>query len=223
MGLSMNRNDLINFSLRDDSIEAIEKRIINRYNSTRCYDSDDDVLLSLRREIINKQVLAHQEVILPDIIAFNDILRDALHAMYDRAHRIWNKVSQNIDETDGKELELTAQCYFDYTYPKIHPIQDENRQDLWNALCDEDLNPLYADGVSVLTLTLPRDNGCSFDSFIGMDCPPPNWNEGLDQELTKDLHLISQFHKLFQHMNFAITDIIYVRQFKTEINITIYG
>ena len=223
MGLSMNRNDLINFSLRDDSIEAIEKRIINRYNSTRCYDSDDDVLLSLRREIINKQVLAHQEVILPDIIAFNDILRDALHAMYDRAHRIWNKVSQNIDETDGKELELIAQCYIDYTYPKIHPIQDENRQDLWNALCDEDLNPLYADGVSVLTLTLPRDNGCSFDSFIGMDCPPPNWNEGLDQELTKDLHLISQFHKLFQHMNFAITDIIYVRQFKTEINITIYG
>jgi hypothetical protein len=54
-----------------------------------------------------------------------------------------------------------------------------------------------------------------------MDCPPPNWNEGLDPELTKDLHLISQFHKLFQHMNFALTDFIYVRKFKTEINIEI--
>lgn len=54
-----------------------------------------------------------------------------------------------------------------------------------------------------------------------MDCPPPNWNEGLDQELTKDLNLISQFHNLFQHMMFAITDFIYVRKFKTEITIEI--
>jgi hypothetical protein len=54
-----------------------------------------------------------------------------------------------------------------------------------------------------------------------MDCPPPNWNEGLDPEQTKDLHLISQFHKLFQHMLFAITDFIYVRKFKTEINVEI--
>ena len=39
---------------------------------------------------------------------------------------------------------------------------------------------LYA----VLTLTFPRDEGYTFDSFIGMDCPPPNWNEGLDPVLT---------------------------------------
>jgi hypothetical protein len=56
-----------------------------------------------------------------------------------------------------------------------------------------------------------------------MDCPPPNWNEGLDQELTKDLHLINQFHTLFQHMNFALTDFIYVRKFITEIEIKISG
>ena len=54
-----------------------------------------------------------------------------------------------------------------------------------------------------------------------MDCPPPNWNEGLDPELTKDLHLISQFHNLFQHMLFALTDFIYVRKFRTEINVEI--
>ena len=76
---------------------------------------------------------------------------------------------------------------------------------------------LYA----VLTLTFPRDEGYTFDSFIGMDCPPPNWNEGLDPELTKDSHLISQFHNLFQHMLFALTDFIYVRKFRTEINVEI--
>ena len=48
-----------------------------------------------------------------------------------------------------------------------------------------------------------------------------NWNEGLDRELTKDLHLTSAFHNLYEHMEFAITDFIYVREFETEINIEI--
>jgi hypothetical protein len=213
--------EFVDCGLFEYSIEAIEREIIYRYKSTRCYESDDDYLLALRRSIINKKVLAHQKDFLPDIIAFNDALREALREMYDRAHRVWNKMVQAIDETDGEEMELTAKCYLDYHYPRQHPIQSDDRQDLWEALCDGDLNPIYADGVSVLTLTFPRDEGYTFDSFIGMDCPPPNWNEGLDQELTKDLHLISQFHKLFQHMEFAITDFIYVRKFKTEINIEI--
>lgn len=208
--------------ITDYSVEAIEREIIYRYKSTRCYEANYDYLLSLRRSIINKKVLAHQKVILSDIVAFNDALRESLREMYDRAHRVWKKVIEVIDETDGEEMELTAKLYFDYAYPEFHPLQGEDRQDLWDALCDSDLNPMYADGVSVLTLTLPRDEDDSFDSFIGMDCPPPNWNEGLDQELTKELHLINQFHTLFQHMNFALTDILYVRKFKTEISITLY-
>ena len=171
----MNMIEFEDCGLFEYSIEAIEREIIYRYKSARCYESDDDYLLALRRSIINKNVLAHQKDFLPDIIAFNDAL----------------------------------------------PIQGGDRQELWYALCDEDLNPIYADGASVLTLTFPRDEVESFDSFIGMDCPPPNWNEGLDRELTKDLHLISQFHKLFQHMNFALTDFIYVRKFYSEINVNI--
>ena len=217
----MERKDFEIDILCDYSVKEIEREIIQGYNNTRCYDSDYGVLLSLRKNIINKEMLAHQKELLPNIIAFNDALREALREMYDRAHRIWDKMIENIDETDGEEMELTAKCYFDADYPALHPIQGGDRQELWYALCDEDLNPLYADGASVLTLTFPRDEDESFDSFIGMDCPPPNWNEGLDPELTKDLHLISQFHKLFQHMNFALTDFIYVRKFKTEINIEI--
>ena len=205
----------------DNNVDAIEREIILKYNDYRSYNSDNDVLLSLRKGIINKQVLANQKELLPDIIAFNDALREALRDMYERAHRIWDKMINIIDEGDGEEMELTAKIYLDTDYPALHPIQGNDRQDLWYALCDDDLNPMYADGISVLTLTFPRDEGYTFDSFIGMDCPPPNWNEGLDPELTKDLHLISQFHNLFQHMLFAITDFIYVRKFRTEINIEI--
>ena len=205
----------------DNNVDAIEREIILKYNDYRCYNSDNDVLLSLRKGIINKQVLANQKELFPDIIAFNDALREALREMYDRAHRIWDKMINIIDEGDGEEMELTAKIYLDTDYPALHPIQGDDRQDLWYALCDDDLNPMYADGISVLTLTFPRDEGYTFDTFIGMDCPPPNWNEGLDPELTKDLHLISQFHNLFQHMLFAITDFIYVRKFRTEINVEI--
>jgi hypothetical protein len=205
----------------DNNVDAIEREIILRYNDYRYNNSDNDVLLSLRKDIINKQVLANQKALLPDIIAFNDALREALRDMYNRAHCIWDKMIGIIDEGDGEEMELTAKCYLDVDYPALNPIQGEERQDLWYALCDEDLNPMYADGISVLTLTFPRDEGYTFDSFIGMDCPPPNWNEGLDPELTKDLHLISQFHNLFQHMLFAITDFIYVRKFRTEIIVEI--
>ena len=149
--------EFVNHGLYDYTIEAIENEIIYRYKSTRCYESNDDYLLALRRDIINKKVLAHQKDILPDIIAFNDALREALRDMYGRALQIWKKVIEVMDETDGEEVELTAKLYFDYTYPELHPLQGEDRQDLWDALCDGDLNPMYADGVSVLTLTLPRD------------------------------------------------------------------
>ena len=205
----------------DNNVDAIEREIIQKYNDYRCYNADNDVLLSLRKDIIDKQVLANQKELLPEIIAFNDTLREALREMYDRAHRIWDKMINIIDEGDGEEMELTAKIYLDTDYPALHPIQGDDRQDLWYALCDDDLNPMYADGISVLTLTFPRDDSQTFDYFIGMDCPPPNWNEGLDPELTKDLHLISQFHNLFQHMLFAITDFIYVRKFRTKINIEI--
>jgi hypothetical protein len=212
---------LTNRVIMDNNVDAIEREIIQKYNDYRCYNADNDVLLSLRKDIIDKQVLANQKELLPEIIAFNDTLREALREMYDRAHRIWDKMINIIDEGDGEEMELTAKIYLDTDYPALHPIQGNDRQDLWYALCDDDLNPMYADGISVLTLTFPRDEGYTFDSFIGMDCPPPNWNEGLEPELTKDLHLISQFHNLFQHMLFAITDFIYVRKFRTEINIEI--
>lgn len=205
--------------LQDYEISCIEEEILNVFNDNWSKYPECDCLLTVRKDIINKRALAHQEEILPDIIAFNDSLTAALREMYDRAHRIWDSIKDN--NTFGDEMVLTAKCFLGYDYPKIHPVQVDDRQELWEAICDSGWNPLYEDGVTLPTLTLPQFLETSFDSFIGMDCPPPNWNEGLDPEMTKDLHLIQPFHHLFEHMNFAITDFIYVRQFETEINIEI--
>ena len=203
--------------LHDYDIELIEREILWKYNDNRHDYSDCDCLLSLRKSMINKRVLAHQEDILPDIIAFNDALTAALRELYDRAHRIWDSIKEN---EDFKDAEIEAKCFLCYDYPKLHPVQGEDRQDLWNAICDAGWNRLYDDGVSLMSLSLPR-NDESFENFIGMDDEYNNWNEGLDRELTKDLHLTSAFHNIYEHMEFAITDFIYVREFETEINIEI--
>ena len=177
------------------------------------------LMFSQRKDIINREALAHQEEILPDIIAFNDALTAALREMYDRAHSIWDNIKNQ--NSFGDAVILDAKCFLSYSYPENHPVQSPYRSALWCVLGDYAWNPLYEDGVTLSPLTLPIESDMSFDSFIGMDCPPPNWNEGLDQELTKDLHLTSAFHHLFDHTMFAITDFIYVRQFETEINIEI--
>ena len=204
--------------IHDYDIALVEDEILMKYDTNLSNYEDCDCLLSLWKGMINKRVLAHQEKILPDIIAFNDALREALHEMYDRAHRIWDNIKEQKDW--GVDFELTAKCFLGKDYPKLHPVQGEDRQDLWEAICDCGWNPIYEDGVS-FPLTFPCDQDESFDTFIGMDCPPPNWNEGLDQKLTKDLHIIQQFHHLFDHTKFAITDFIYVREFETEINVEI--
>ena len=206
--------------LQDYEIRCIEEEILNVFNDNWSKYPECDCLLTVRKDIINKRALAHQEEILPDIIAFNDALREALREMYDRAHLIWNSIKEN--KTFGDYMELTAKCYLGYDYPALHPIQGDDRDDLWCAICDSGWNPLYEDGVTLPTLTFPSNVGESFDYLTGMECPPPNWNEGLDPELTRELHLIQPFHHLFDHMSFAITDFIYVRQFETEINIEIH-
>lgn len=204
--------------LQDNDLRRIEREIMNVYYSNWAKYSECDCLLSVRRDIINERALAHQEELLPDIIAFNDALTAALREMYDRARCIWETILPKAENPD--HIQLSAQCYLGHDYPALHPVQGEDRQELWDALCDCGWNRMYDDGVTLANLNIPSDDE-SFERIIGMDCPPLNWNEGLDQELTKDLHLTQPFHHLFDHMKFAITDFIYVRQFETEINIEI--
>ena len=155
-------------------------------------------------------------MLLPDIIAFNDAMQEALLEMFNKAHAVY-EANKKIDEN----LEIWACCYLSNDYPALHPVQGEDRQDLWEALRDSGWNLLYDTGVSYpLRLIGSYDpNSNNFDDFIGLNCPPPNWNEGLDQELTKDLHLIEAFHNLFDHTDFAITDFIYCRGFYYKIKV----
>ena len=214
----MNIKDL----LQDDALKVLEDQIIlscGRWSKDHDYTNEQS-LLEVRQNIINRRVLQYQELLLPDIIAFNDAMSEALRKMFDKAHAIYE-----ANKDFSKDIEVEAYCFLGRDYPVLHPLQGENRQELWDALQDSGWNPLYDSGVTFpLGLGVSGFNDLSsndFDEFIGMNCPPPNWNEGLDQELTKDLHLINAFHNLFDHTDFAITDFIYCRSFYYEIKVEI--
>ena len=196
----------------EKTLQLIEEEITYIYQSDVTGYPEGEYLLDLRKRILNEQACTRkaQEELLPDIIAFNDALHDALKRMYDRAHELYRQMS-----AIQPDIMLTAKCYLAYDYPALHPYQKEDRQELFNAISDFGWNSLYADGVT-FSLELPRDIDMPFDTIRGMDCTPFNWNEGLDPELTKDLHINRAFHNLFDHTKFALTDFIFCRDFVFE-------
>jgi len=199
----------------EQTLQLIEEEITYIYQSDVTGYPQSEFLLDLRKSILNEQACTRkaQEELLPDIIAFNDALHDALKRMYDRAHELYRQMS-----AIQPDIMLTAKCYLAYDYPALHPYQKEDRQELFNAISDFGWNRLYADGVT-FSLELPRDIDMPFDTIRGMDCTPFNWNEGLDPELTKDLHINRAFHNLFDHTKFALTDFIFCREFDLEYSI----
>lgn len=110
--------------LQDKNIENIEREIIRIYTTDWRYDyTKFGCLLELRKEMINDKVLEHQDELLPDIIAFNEVLTNALREMYDRAYLIWRDVKNRNDYGDNVILE--AKCFLDYNYPEHHPVQGD--------------------------------------------------------------------------------------------------
>ncbi len=120
-------------NLENGVIKGIEEDIISSYNTNRHYENDK-CLLELRQHLINDIVLAHQEDIIEALREFNDVLMEALKELYDRGKRIYDDLKAHGDY--GDEVDVKASLYLDNVYPELHPIQGDDRQDLWEAICD---------------------------------------------------------------------------------------
>lgn len=210
--------------LQDKEIKSIEESILKHDDSENW--SMCNCLLSIRKNILNKRALDWKDEILPDIIAFNDVLTAALREMYDRAHSIWETI-KTIKE-DPNLIHFTAECNLGEDYPAMHPLQSDNRQKLWTILRNKTSNSFWGI-LSLEHMIIPKEK-YTFEHFVGMDFQPPpplDSNDGfarelnLIREMTKDLHLTSALYSLFFFSTVAITDVIYVRQFETRINIGI--
>lgn len=207
--------------LTTTEIQELEKRIYGLYEKMYSIHIEPkriryelNYLMNRRKRIINGELLKHESEILPDIVSFNDALNTAFHGM-------WKQVADIHKKINYEHRDIVASLWFDTNYPSKHPLfgkKNIGAYNLWKVLTDNDIHQEYSYGIypSIYWGSIEKE---TLGSFIGISTETPNWNEGLDRDLTKDLHLIMPFHDLFEHTMFALSDFIYVRDFHVDVNV----
>ena len=120
------------------------------------------------------------------------------------------------------DMVVRGKCFLGYEYSKIHPVQTVRARKMWAMLNGtmDDFMPLYDDGACSFEIETWGNpiHIQSENEMLYLQEEPDNWNEGLDRELTKDLHLIHAFHNLYEHLDFSIFDLLWVRDFNIELH-----
>ena len=197
--------------LTSNTIKTIEDEII-WVMKTQYTRHDESInaknLLKVRKKIINTFLLNYQKELLPVIVDFNENLIKHLHKLYCKVANTYDLLLKN---NKGDYINVQGEWGFDNTYPKNHSVQNNTRQTFWEALTDSQNNNIFSE-INFMS-SIDRDITPSFNEVIYLGESKDNWNEGLDENLTKDLNLSHPFHDLFDHSNFALTDFIYCQDF----------
>ena len=177
-------------------------------------------LLGTRRTLLNHMFVMDEDY--KDLLYdFNEALKAQMIEMRRRAITMFEST---IKGGIHSYYELKAKCFLGYEYSKIHPVQTMRAKKMWAIMNGslDDYMPLYWDGVQSFTLEY-RDGKMyhipSENEMLYLEDKFDNWNDELDSEMTKDMHLIYPFHNLYSHMEFSIFDLLWVRDFNIEINI----
>ena len=186
------------------------------------YEAGEEVikcLLGTRKSLLNKMFVMDEESknLLSD---FNEALKAQMIEMRKRALSIY---ASNVNSGLLSSFTLKGRCFMGYEYSKIHPVQTMRAKKMWAVLNGslDDYMPLYIDGVDIFELDYSEGIEYVFPSehqVLYLDEEIDNWNDELDQEMTKDMHLIHPFHNLYSHLDFSIFDLLWVRDFNIEIS-----
>ena len=187
------------------------------------YEAGEEVikcLLGTRKSLLNKMFVMDEDS--KKLLSnFNEALKAQLLEMRKRALSIY---ASNVNSGLLPSFSLRGRCFLGYDYSKIHPVQTMRAKKMWAVLNGSltDYMPLYMDGVNnfVLDYVAGRENDIpSENQLLYLDEKIDNWNDELDQEMTKDMHLIHPFHNLYSHMDFSIFDLLWVRDFNIGISL----
>lgn len=179
-------------------------------------------LLEVRKTILNEMFILDEHH-LQLINDFNEAIKQQMIEMRRRTITLYESVAKA--ELPGT-LEVEGKCFLGYDYPPLHPIQDERAKKMWNILNGtiDDYIPLYCDGFGQFRIDTYHSSTPEImpeQQMLYLGEETDNWNEGLDREMTKDMNLIYPFHNLFEHMEFSIFDLLWVRDFNIELNVEI--
>ena len=206
-------------------VREIEEQIlslyyeIERHHST--YEGNKKAIrsfLEVRKNILNSMFVMDEQY-KKLLVEFNEAMKQQLIEMRKRAIVLYNKVYQ--PDMIGR-IEVIGKCFMGYEYSKIHPVQSMRAKKMWavlNGSLDDYLLSYSDDGICRFCFSSEDAELKSENEFIYLNEVPYNWNEGLDRELTSDLHLIFAFHDLFSHLDFSIFDLLWVRDFNIELHV----
>ena len=190
------------------------------------YEAGEEVvkcLLGTRKHLLNKMFVMDEESkqLLSD---FNEALIAQMIEMRKRTIALAVAIHESKLYTEYSNIRLQGKCFLGYNYSKIHPVQTMRAKKMWAVLNGSlsDYMPLYKDGVANFDLyyVAGRENDIlSENQMLYLDEKIDNWNDELDQEMTKDMHLIHPFHNLYSHMDFSIFDLLWVRDFNIELSL----
>ncbi len=171
-------------------------------------------LLSLRKQILNQMFVMTNEF-KQLITEFNYKLTDALLEMRQQTITMHNQAKN----ADLPGVETTGKVFMSYKYPENHPIQTMRAKKIWGVLNNsiDYYQPMYKDGIDHLCISESNDDIPSENQVLYYSEDIDNWNEGLDREMTADMHLCHGFHNLIDHNEFSLFDLLWVRDFNIEI------
>ena len=176
-------------------------------------------LLKRRKDLLDREFVMDEQYkgLLSE---FNEALKKALLTMRTQAITAVEAV-YNAPFKYDISIDVTGKCFLDPCYPSAHPIQTKRAQKMWEILTGiYDYMPLYEDGVDVWYCS--DRNADSEKRLLYLNDTTDNWNEGFDREMTKDMHLVYAVHNLFRHMEFSIFDLLWVRNFEIQTDMSTY-
>ena len=187
------------------------------------YEAGEEVikcLLGTRKHLLNKMFVMDEDS-KHHLSNFNEALKVQMIEMRKRALSIY---VSNVNSGLLSSFTLKGKCFLGYNYSKIHPVQTMRAKKMWAVLNGSlaDYMPLYMDGVDYFELDYiagGEDDIPSENRMLYLDEKIDNWNDELDQEMTKDMHLIHPFHNLYSHLDFSIFDLLWVRDFNIELSL----
>ena len=140
-------------------------------------------------------------------------LNDAVISLYRKA---WLMYMQLVQTDLTKDISLVAKLRM--AYPELHPIQDEEEQEVWNALQVWRYNSGF-DNAFTLMYRQEHQEVYNEDAILQLHPKDEPWDEQLPDEWCYDLPLTSLFHHWHSHSFFSLYDLMYIRNIEGQLRI----
>ena len=207
-----------------DTVRLIEDAIFEackeheRMKLADSYGKNVTRLLKIRKQLLDREFVMDEQY--KSLLSeFNEALKKALLTMRTQTIAAVEAVYNAPIECD---ISVTGKCFLDSLYPHEHPIQTKRAMKMWEILAGGITNymPMYEGGVAEWCYS--GRNPDSENRLLYLNDTIDNWNEGFDQAITKDMHLVYAVHNLFRHTEFSIFDLLWVRKFEIVVEVSTY-